>query len=39
MDMPDDCQGCHLQDDAHDGEFGRRCQRCHNTKSFSEVSM
>lgn len=39
MDMPNDCQGCHLQDDAHDGEFGRRCQRCHNTKSFDEVNM
>ncbi len=39
MDMPNDCQGCHLQDDAHDGEFGRRCQRCHNTKSFSDVSI
>ncbi|MBL1276141.1 MAG: hypothetical protein COB30_008635 [Ectothiorhodospiraceae bacterium] len=37
--MPSDCQDCHLQDDAHDGEFGRHCQRCHNTESFSDVQL
>jgi predicted CXXCH cytochrome family protein len=39
MDMPNDCLGCHREDDAHDGEFGRRCQRCHNTEAFDEVRM
>lgn len=39
IDIPSDCQSCHLQDDAHNGEFGRHCQRCHTTKSFTDIRM
>jgi hypothetical protein len=30
-----DCVSCHQQDDVHAGQFGRQCQRCHTTTSFS----
>jgi len=33
------CHSCHFVDDIHRGGFGRRCERCHNTKDFSEVNM
>jgi len=32
--VPDTCYGCHVNDDAHGGSFGRACEKCHNTKSF-----
>lgn len=31
------CDSCHQGDDVHDGEFGRYCQRCHYTSSFSKI--
>lgn len=33
------CGDCHGGDDAHDGEFGRKCVQCHTTKSFSDIRM
>jgi hypothetical protein len=33
------CSGCHKGDDIHRGQFGRRCERCHNTERFSEIEM
>jgi hypothetical protein len=39
IDLPVICYGCHAADDAHDGGFGRNCERCHNEKSFEEVDM
>lgn len=38
MKLPGDCYSCHQTDDVHDGNFGRICQRCHNTKSFREIT-
>jgi hypothetical protein len=32
--LPGSCYGCHASDDAHQGNFGRACEKCHNTKSF-----
>jgi hypothetical protein len=32
-----DCYGCHRQDDAHHGSFGRACERCHTTSSFKQM--
>jgi hypothetical protein len=29
-----DCASCHLRDDVHHGQFGRQCERCHNTTTF-----
>lgn len=36
---PSTCAGCHLADDIHRGQFGRRCERCHNTERFSDIEM
>ena len=33
------CNGCHREDDVHDGRFGRRCERCHGTGSFDAVEI
>ena len=33
------CYACHAEDDDHRGRFGRNCKRCHNTTSFSEVTI
>ena len=32
--LPDTCYSCHASDDAHQGNFGRACEKCHNTRSF-----
>ena len=34
---PTDCFSCHRQDDAHQGAFGRVCERCHTTTSFKQL--
>lgn len=31
---PTTCIGCHADDDAHRGAFGRACETCHSTTSF-----
>lgn len=33
---PTNCYGCHSRDDAHDGAFGRACEKCHDTNSFKQ---
>ena len=33
------CDGCHREDDVHDGTFGRYCERCHNTETFETVEI
>jgi hypothetical protein len=30
VDAADDCIGCHLEDDNHDGTFADNCESCHN---------
>ncbi len=37
--LPNNCNGCHQQDDVHRGRFGQNCQRCHNERNFREVRM
>jgi len=32
-----DCAACHANDDAHLGQFGRRCDTCHSTISFKRA--
>jgi len=34
MKLSRDCGSCHAGDDIHDGQFGRHCERCHNSISF-----
>lgn len=31
------CVSCHHADDVHRGAFGRFCEQCHTTSSFSEI--
>lgn len=31
------CYSCHKHEDEHEGEFGRKCERCHLTSSFDEI--
>jgi len=33
------CNGCHREDDIHDGRFGHFCERCHDTVSFKSVQI
>jgi hypothetical protein len=37
--LPLDCYGCHRADDVHHGDFGRNCERCHDTDEFSGVEV
>jgi len=39
IELPKKCFGCHASDDAHDGGFGRVCERCHNEKGFDKVKI
>ena len=32
-----DCYACHRKDDAHNGSFGRLCERCHTTRAFQQI--
>lgn len=34
---PRTCIACHSGDDIHDRQFGKRCDRCHTTKSFNDL--
>jgi len=34
---PQICGQCHIADDAHDGDFGKHCDRCHSTSEFSDI--
>ena len=36
---PRNCYACHRADDDHNGQFGTRCNRCHNSESFSDVRI
>lgn len=36
--LPADCFSCHEKDDAHNGSYGRLCNRCHNPESFKDFS-
>lgn len=31
------CIGCHRKDDAHDGNFGTRCEQCHAVDNWKKV--
>jgi hypothetical protein len=33
------CAACHDQDDAHNGRFGRQCERCHTVNSFKVITI
>jgi len=34
-----DCHSCHKKDDKHKGHFGVKCESCHNTRSWKQVSF
>jgi len=35
--LPMNCYACHANDDAHGGNFGRQCERCHLTSEWGTV--
>ena len=37
--LPMSCHLCHEEDDVHRGRFGERCEQCHNTSSFKQVTF
>jgi hypothetical protein len=36
---PQDCYACHQKDDAHDGQFGTDCARCHTPADWQQVTF
>ena len=36
-DTPKTCISCHQIQDIHRGEFGKKCDSCHNSKSWNEI--
>jgi hypothetical protein len=37
VETSDECVGCHLEDDAHDGVNGNECQECHRETEWLDV--
>ena len=33
------CYACHAKDDEHAGQFGQRCEQCHQTDSFKNIRI
>ena len=36
-DTPKTCFDCHQINDAHRGDFGKKCESCHNSKKWDEI--
>ena len=36
---PQDCVSCHAKDDAHNGQFGQDCARCHTDQGWTPASF
>jgi hypothetical protein len=36
---PQDCVSCHLEDDAHEGQFGQDCAECHTPEDWKEATF
>lgn len=36
---PKECVDCHSVDDAHNGKNGKKCAKCHNAKSWSNLKF
>ena len=36
---PDNCFGCHAEDDEHNGRSGEKCENCHNPTSWDDSSF
>jgi len=39
VDPPQNCFGCHAEDDEHDGRSGEQCETCHNPTDWSDSSF
>lgn len=35
--LAENCSACHINEDVHNGQFGRRCDRCHSPRSWKEL--
>jgi hypothetical protein len=36
---PTACGSCHDRDDVHNGNFGDRCDRCHDGNDWKQIKM
>jgi hypothetical protein len=36
---PTACGACHERDDVHNGNFGDRCDRCHDGNDWKQIKM
>ncbi|MEP7298493.1 MAG: cytochrome c3 family protein [Burkholderiales bacterium] len=36
-DTPRECNACHKKDDKHKGQFGAKCETCHEAKSWKNI--
>jgi hypothetical protein len=36
---PRDCLSCHKKDDKHKGQFGPKCETCHNDRVWKEITF
>ncbi len=37
--LPRTCYSCHRLNDIHDLRYGRKCERCHNSKDWKKISF
>jgi len=37
--LSDRCESCHMDDDVHSGQFGKRCGKCHSTDAFKNITI
>ena len=38
-DTPQACLACHGKDDKHKGQFGEKCESCHNTQAWPQITF
>ena len=38
-DTPRTCVGCHQKDDEHKGQYGTKCESCHNAKTWKDSTF
>lgn len=38
-DVPQECESCHIEDDAHEGNLGTDCADCHNPSDWTDTDF
>ncbi len=37
--LPRECLSCHRKDDTHKGQYGEKCESCHNDRKWTEITF